>query len=654
MAIWTAEIKELEKLYESLKGQLPDLEKELKRLIKADDENMILLYSRRCLEVIITDLCEYELKRPRKTEPLKGIIDKLHKEGKVPSYIITSMHGLNDLSTYGTHPKDFVTEQIKPVLNNLDIIIKWYLKYKENGTEIKAKPGEEIRHEIRSTEYIRKNITITRKRLAGLLGGLIAVIATVFAVLYFSNIIGGGRQTKDLDKSIAVLPFRNLSNDTTQLYFSDGIVEAILDHLFKVGELKVISSTSTKRYRNTELSIKEIARELGVSSILEGSVQKAGNNVRITVQLIEAKTDVHLWSETYDKDLSDIFSIQTEVAQNVARELKATLTSEEKEQIDKNQTYNPEAYNLYMQGRFFWHKRSEEGLKKSVEYFEKSIAEDPGYALAYAGLADSYYIISLYGWMPRTEGFSKAKELAYHALEKDKNLAEAHTTLGNILSWNDWNWDEARKEMVHAIELNPSYSIAYMSYAELLDIIDQTDEAIVQVKHAIGNDPLNTLLHWSSAIFYYNVGKNKESLEECLKIIEIDPDYFQNISEHFFLNYIKLGEGLKAVEVLQKIIPDDIETIKKAYSNSGTNGLLNYLIELQLKSPEPFAFELARYYSLLGRKEEALHWLEKSFEERYFFLPRINTDPDFDNIRSEPGFQEIIIKMGLSDYQIVK
>lgn len=363
---------------------------------------------------------------------------------------------------------------------------------------------------------------------------------------------------------------------------------------------------------------------------------------------------MHLWSETYDKDLSDIFSIQTEVAQNVARELKATLTSEEKEQINKNQTYNPEAYNLYMQGRFFWHKRTEEGLKKSVEYFKKSIAEDPGYALAYAGLADSYYIISLYGWMPRTEGFPKAKELAFHALELDKSLAEAHTTLGNILSWNDWNWDEARKEMVHAIELNPNYSIAYMSYAELLDIIDQTDEAIVQVKHAIGNDPLNTLLHWSSAIFYYNVGKNKESLEECLKIIEIDPDYFQNISLNFFSNYIKLGEGLEAVEVLQKIMPDDIETIKKAYSNSGTNGLLNYLIELQLKSPKPFPFELARYYSLLGRKEEALHWLEKSFEERYFFLPRINTDPDFDNIRSEPGFQEILKKMGLSDYQIVK
>jgi TolB-like protein len=659
MAIWTAEIRELEKLYESLKGKFPDLEKELERLIKADDENMILLYSRRCLEIIITDLCECELKRPRKTEPLKGIIDKLHKEEKVPPYIITSMHGLNDLSTYGTHPKDFVTEQIKPVLNNLDIIIKWYLKYKESRIDIKAKPFEEIRHEIKSAENVKRSTTIPKKKLIGLISGMILLVAFVVAVLFFTKIIGGGKQTKAPDKSIAVIPFRDLSNDTTQLYFSDGFVEAILDHLFKVGELKVISFTSTKRYRDTELSIKEIARELGVASILEGSVQKIGNNVRITAQLIDARTDVHLWSETYDRNISDIFSIQSEVAQNVARELKATLTADEKEQIRKNPTENTDAYNLYLQGRFFWYKRTEEALKKSVEYFEKSVAEDPEYALAYAGLADSYYILSLYGWVPHAEGFSKAKGLAYHALELDKNLAEAHTTLGNILYWSEWNWDEARKELVHAIELNPNYSVAYMTYSELLDIIGQTDEAIVQIKHAIGNDPLISLFHVSSAIFYYNIGKNKESLEECVKTIEISPDLYQaqNMASLFFQNYIRLGEGLKAVEVLQKNRPDDKETIKEAYSKSGTNGLFKYLIELQLKEPKPSSFALAHWYAMLGRKEEALDWLEKAFEEHYIyimFIPRINCNPDFDNIRSEPRFQEIIKKMGLSEYTKTK
>ena len=249
MTIWSAEIKELEKLFESLKGRLPDLEKELERLIKADDENMVLLYSRRCLEVIITDLCECELKRPRKTEPLKGIIDKLHKEEKVPSHIITSMHGLNELSAYGAHPKDFDSEQIKPVLVNFDIIIKWYLKCKETGTDIKAKPVEVIKQKIRSTEDVKKNITISRKRLAGLLGGLISIIAVVFAVLYFSKIIGGGKPIKEIEKSIAVLPFENMSNDPEQEDFCDGIMQEILNHLFMIEGLSLPSSTSSLGFK---------------------------------------------------------------------------------------------------------------------------------------------------------------------------------------------------------------------------------------------------------------------------------------------------------------------------------------------------------------------------------------------------------------------
>jgi len=493
MQIWSAEIKELEKLNESFKGQLPDLEKELGKLIKADDENMILLYSRRCLEVIITDLCECELQRPRRTEPLKGIIDKLHKEEKVPSHIISSMHGLNELSTYGAHPKDFDPEQVKPVLNNLDIIIKWYLQCKNTGSGRTANQEEEVGQEIKSTENVKKDITISRKRLAGILGGLIGIIASVFAVLYFSNIIGGSNQTKEVEKSIAVLPFRNLSNDTTQLYFSDGIVEAILDHLFKVGELKVISSTSTKRYRDTELSIKDIARELGVASILEGSVQKIGNSVRITAQLIEAKTDVHLWSETYDRDLSDIFSIQTEVAQNVAKELKATLTPEEKGQIKKNQTENPEAYNSYLQGRFFIQKRTNEGFRKSIEYFEKAVAEDQDYALAYAGLADAYFLLPWYSWIPKQEDYAKSKEYVNKALEIDKNLAEAHAVLGAIFTWNEWKWEEARKELQLAVELNPNFVNAHSYYAELFDILRENEEARKQINITLSIDPFFTM-----------------------------------------------------------------------------------------------------------------------------------------------------------------
>ena len=659
MAIWTSEIKELKRLYESIKGQLPDLEKELERLIRADDENMILLYSRRCLEVIITDLCECELKRPRKTEPLKGIIDKLHKEEKVPSNIITSMDHLNSLSAYGAHPKDFDPEQVKPVLVNLDIIIKWYLKYKETGSDIKVNPTEEIKHEIKSTVDVKKDITISRKRLAGILGGSIGIIASVFAVLYFSNIISSGKQTKVPDRSIAVLPFRNLSNDTTQLYFSDGIVETILNYLSKVSELKVISSTSTKRYRDTELSIKEIARELDVASILEGSVQKVGNNVRITAQLIEAKTDVHLWSEIYDKDISDIFAIQSEVAQNVAKELKATLTSEEKEHINKYQTLNPDAYNLYLQGRFFIQKRTVEGIRKGIEYYEKAIAEDPDYALAYAGLADSYYLLAWRGWIPKQDGYIKSKEYINKALGIDKNLAEAHSVLGQILTYYEWKWEEARKELKLAVKLSPNSATVHFYYSDFLDILRETSEARREINIALELDPFFRSLHSESGLFYFNQGKYKESLDSYMKAKEFAP--YEGYYDWYFFNiYIGLGEDLKAVEVLKKILHRDTLTAKDTtvvmdiYKKSGVKGVLNYLLESALKESKPYPLSIAEGYARLGKKEEAIYWLEKHFETKPLSLPRINNDPQLEILRSEPRFQAIIKKMGLSEYQIPK
>jgi len=463
-----------------------------------------------------------------------------------------------------------------------------------------------------------------------------------------------------------VLPFTNLSNDPDQEYFSDGIVEAILNHLYKVGELKVISSTSTKRYKNTQLSIKEIARELDVSSILEGSVQKIGNNVRITAQLIEAKTDLHLWSETYDKDISDIFSIQTEVAQNVARELKATLTSGEEKQIKKNQTVNPDAYNLYLQGRFYLEKRTKEGFRKGAEYFEKAVASDPDYALAYAGLADAYFLIAWYGLskdimqLQTSEVYSKSKEFAYQALRIDKNLAEAHTVLGGILYWNEWKWEEARKELKIAIELNPNLVTAHSYYSELLDILRENSEARRQVNLAVELAPFFPMMRNLSAGFYYHEGKFKESLFEDLKALELTSDTI--IHWGFFYNYIGLGEDLKAVAALEKILQQHSDTLvaknakylKEVYLKSGINGLWNWLLELELKRSTPNPVSLAKRYTKVGKKEEALFWLEKYFDTHPSDLPRINNDPELEILRSEPRFQAMLKKMGLSDYQTPK
>ncbi|HBE41549.1 MAG TPA: hypothetical protein DDW27_10175, partial [Bacteroidales bacterium] len=395
MAIWTSEIKELEKLYESLKGQLPDLEKELERLVKADDENMILLYSRRCLEVIIIDLCQCELKRERGTEPLKGIIDKLYKEHKVPDHIATSMHGLNDLSTYGTHPKDFDPEQVKPVLNNLSTIIKWYLKYKETGTDFKSKPVEEIRKEIKGIEDVKKSISISRKKWAGLLGGLIAIVASAFAVLYFSDITGSGKQTKKLEKSIAVLPFFNDSPDEENSHFINGIMEEILNNLQINKNLRVVSRSSVEQYRGeARPAIPKIAKQLDVNYIVEGSGQKYGNSVRLRVQLIEAVSDKHLWAESYEKEIKetkDIFDLQSKIAESIASELKAIITPEEKNLIEKTATLSLTAYDFYLRGneKFakYWGVKAppKEILFNAEAMFKNALEQDPGFARAYVG-----------------------------------------------------------------------------------------------------------------------------------------------------------------------------------------------------------------------------------------------------------------------------
>lgn len=469
------------------------------------------------------------------------------------------------------------------------------------------------------------------------------------------------KSSEAVEKSVAVLPFTNLSNDPEQEYFSDGIVEAILNHLFKVGELKVISGTSTKRYKNTVLSIKEIARQLGVSSILEGSVQKIGSSVRITVQLIDAKTDSHLWSETYDENLSDIFSIQTEVAQNVARELKATLSANEREQIEKNPTNNPEAYNLYLQGRFFWNSRTKEGLDRSAEYFKKAIDTDPNYALAYAGLADAYFIQAYWGWIPWVEGTDKSRESVLRALDIDKNLAEAHTVLGALLNYRDWNWEEARKELQLAVELNPNFVTAHHYYSELLCILDENDAARKQMNIALQLDPFLPVLHALSSGYFYNEGKLNEALDECQKLKELDPDYGNRslFYREFKIFYIQ-KEDLKALEALQKVLYLDTlnapisNPLREVYEKSGINGLCNWLIESELKKSNPDLVKVAISYAFLGRNKEALSWLEKASEDSVVDLSFINSNPDFDGLRSEPEFQAIIKKMGLEDYQNFK
>jgi TolB-like protein/Tfp pilus assembly protein PilF len=623
MAIWTSEIKELEKLFESLKGQLPDLEKELERLIKADDENMILLYSRRCLEVIITDLCECELNRPRKTEPLKGIIDKLHKERKVPPNIISSMYGLNELSTYGTHPKDFDPEQVKPVLINLDIIIKWYLKYKATGTDIKAKPTEEIRQEIKSTEAEKKSIQIPKNMSIGLVSGLVLLIMIVVAVLFF---------TKPLDKSIAVLPFINESPVDSNKYFVNGVMEEVLNNLLKIKEFRVLSRTSTDQYKGSDRpTIPEIAKKLGVNYIVEGSGQKYGNTFRLRVQLIKAKgKENHLWGKSFQKELmktTDLFSIQSEIAQSIATELKAIITPEEKQLIEKVPTDNLEAYNLYLKGTYFAEMATVEGLQKATEYFKQALQKDPNYALAYLGLANVNGGSTFWGNVPPHEAFPKVIEYTNKALKIDSTLAEAYWLLGNIDTYVNWNWKEAERNYKRALQINPNLSLIHMSYSGLLTITGRYEEAISEAKRAEELDPLSGFAMTGST--FYMAGQNDRAIEELKMNLTINPKYYQT---HMYLGFAYLTKEMnkEAVSELEKAVdlskgnPFVISWLVFSYYIIGENDQADKLFDSLKKRSETEYIPATCFFNIYrvrGEEDLAFEWLKRACTEHDTFLP---------------------------------
>jgi TolB-like protein len=604
MAIWSAEIKELEGLYESIRGQLPDVEKELERLIKADDENMILLYSRRCLEVIITDLCECELKRPRKTEPLKGIIDKLYKEEKVPSHIISSMHGLNELSTYGTHPKDFDPEQVKPVLNNLDIIIKWYLKHKETGINIKPESTEKIRQELKSTEVVKKSITISKKRLISLVTGLILLIAIVVAVLLFTNIIGGGKQTNKIEKSIAVLPFRNDSPNDTNTYFINGIMEKVLNNLQMIKELRVISRTSVEQYRNTTKSIPEIAKEQGVNYIVEGSGQKYGNKFSISVQLLKAAKENHLWGDSYEREIKetkDIFDIQGQIALAIAAELKAVITPEEKQLIEKIPTTNVTALEFYQMGReeekFIFYDliisstilagvnpSIKQSLERAEKMYKTALKYDYTFAPAYTGLAGIYWSKNYFKEYFSRNFMDSVLILVDKALSFDDQLPDAYFIRGIYHGEND-SIKQAFKEFDKTIKLNPNYWLAYFAKGNIdddpLTAIKDYQEAASR-NHGPGlSEIYNKISFKLSYTGFSELAKNYS-----LEAVKLESDS----TKYYFWLWMYEFEYKKSYEFYKKkysIYPSDLNTLKF----------------------------LSDYYSVTGQFKESLQFYKKLLAE---------------------------------------
>lgn len=490
------------------------------------------------------------------------------------------------------------------------------------------------------------------------------IFLVLFALTYFMYSLSVGEpnpvntfRLNKHEKSIAVLPFKNLSGNPENQYFADGIMEDILNNLCHIKELRVISRASVEEFRDSTINAQEIAKKLHVRYILEGSIQRQGDKAKVVIQLIDAKHDQHIWAEKFEKEMVDNFVIQSSIAKKVASELQAVISPKETERIEKISTDNPEAYDRYLMGRFFWSKRTKEGLKKSIAYFEEAIALDPDYAIAYAGLADAYFIQTWWRWMDRDEGFALAKKFVLQALEIDQNLCEAHATLGGLLCYDEWEWEKARKELLIAIELNPNYATAHQYYSELLDILGQTEEALEEINTALALEPYSKLMFGLESLYLYNQGKLKESLSACKSVEEIDSTYTSNYWRRFYI-YINLGEDLKAVETFRKILTMNPTTVSLAgsvneiYNKSKINGILKWGIDLELKKKIPSSARLAKWNILLGKKEESLKWLEKAMEMRLPDIPRIYTDPDYKILHNEPRFKKMIKQMGLSGYPL--
>jgi TolB-like protein len=597
------------------------LEKELERLVKADDENMVLLYSRRCLEVIITDLCESELKRPRKTEPLKGIIDKLHHEEKVPAYIITSMHGLNDLSTFGAHPKEFSLRQVRTALIDLVTIIEWFFNYK------KIEPAY-------------------------------APINNIENQTDFSKIEGLSLSPTNIqqEKSIIVLPFRDMSPERNQDYFCEGITEEIINALTHIESLKVIARTSAFAFKDRHEDVRKIGREFNVETLLEGSVRKSGDKLRINAQLIKVSDGSHLWSERYDREMKDIFEIQDEISLAIVDKLRIELFEDEKKLILKSKTQNLDAYNHYLKGRYHWNKRTKEGLEKSIEYFEKSIETDPNYAPAYTGLADAYIILADWGFILPKDAVVKTEKIILKSLELDNMLAETYTSLGYMNGFFEWKWQDAEANFKRALDLNPNLPKAHHWYAMYLISTGHYDKGLEYINRGCELDPLSMIINFACGLLLYLTRNYDEAIKQFRKTLEIDKNF--NPAHHCTsLIYLQKGMHSDAVKTYQNMLSTDpltekyIPILDDIYRKSGIQGFLSWVIDEGLMLDKGIynkSYYLVIYNLKLGNKEQAFEWLKQAVD---MHSPRIaltiNSDPGFDNLRNDPRFIKLLARVGL-------
>jgi TolB-like protein/DNA-binding winged helix-turn-helix (wHTH) protein/Flp pilus assembly protein TadD len=456
-------------------------------------------------------------------------------------------------------------------------------------------------------------------------------------------------------RSLAVLPLDNLSADASQNYFADGMTDELITDLAQISALRVISRTSVMVYKGARKPLPQIARELNVDAVVEGTVLRSGDQVRITAQLIDASTDKHLWSQSYEGDLRDTLALQNSVARAIADQIRINLTPQEQAALKSAKVVNPEAYESYLKGRYFWNKRTADGLKVALAYFNQAIEEDPKYARAYSGLADTYALLGdwQYAVMLPAEAFPKAKTAALKALELDSTLGEAYNSLAFILDGFDWDFDSAGKEFQRAIELNPGYATAHHWYAWHLSLLGRYDEAIAEMRRAENLDPLSLIINADLAELLVIAHSYDESIRQSRKTIEMDPN-FALAHNQLAQAYLQKHMSDEAVAELQQAVhlsggsPTCIANLARAYAASGKRSEAVELLDELKKRSNPGhsnASEIAMIYASLGDMNQAMNWLEKGYAER--FNPGVLLRPGFDPLRSDSRFQSLVHRVGL-------
>ena len=454
-------------------------------------------------------------------------------------------------------------------------------------------------------------------------------------------------------RSLAVLPLENLSRDPEQEYFAEGLTEALITVLAKIGGLRVVSRTSAMIYQGARKPLREIARELEVDTIVEGTVLRVGDRVRITAQLIDAREETHLWAESYDRHLRDVLDLHSELAHAIAREVQVKLTPREEAELAGARTVDPLAYEWYLKGRYHWNRRSRVGLPKGVQCFQAAIAQDPTYAAAYSGLADCLTGLHSYCMAAPADGGAQAMAPAMRALDLEPALAEAHASVGWVKTWYDYDFVGAEKEFERCIELNPRYATGRQWYAFYLSLMGRYEEAYTEVKRGIRLDPLSKVIQWSLGFIYWNGGLYDLAIDQLGATLELDANYAPAhatlawVHRCKFQHEVAIAAALKAVESAPGA-SFYLAFLAESYAAAGQREEAEkVLAQLQELSKQQYVttYHMGRIYASLGKKDEAFDWWETAYRERASWLVALKTDPMLDDLRPDHRFRDLMRRM---------